>query len=168
MNSLALYELVGQYKSLEHLASAEELPAEFIRDTIDGLTGQIQEKATNVQMFIANLDSAAEAIRVRAREMEARADRLSSRAESLRQYLLLNMQSCGITKIESPWFTLAVRDNPVRVVIDDQSQIPKDYWRQPPVPPPVVDKQAIAAAFKAGEQVPGCHTERSQRLEVKP
>jgi hypothetical protein len=31
----------------------------------------------------------------------------------------------------------------------------------------VPDKKAIAAALKAGEDVPGAHLERGQRLEIK-
>ena len=167
---MKLYQLTEQYRSLEALEASEDLPAEVIRDTLEGLTGQLQEKATNVALFIRNMEVTAEAVEAAASKMKERADRLRTRAQSLTDYLLFNMQASGITKIESPFFTLAVRNNPATVVIDDPTLIPDAYKRTPPPPPPPVpapDKRAIGAAIKAGEVVPGAHTESAQRLEIK-
>ena len=47
-------------------------------------------------------------------------------AKGIRDYLLNNMQACGISKIESPWFVLSVKQNPPAVVIDDEASIPAD------------------------------------------
>lgn len=164
---MKLYELVGQYRALEHLETTDDIPAEVIQDTLEGLTGQLQEKATNVALFIRNLDATADAIDDAAAKMKDRAGVLRRRAESLKEYLLFNMQSSGITKIDSPYFTLSVRTNPPSVVIDNEAEIPEEYKVQPPPPPPRIDKQAIARDIKAGKEVPGCHTEQRQRLEVK-
>jgi hypothetical protein len=165
-----LYELTAQYRALEALESSDDLPPEVIRDTLDGLTGQLQEKATNVALFIRNLESVADAIDEAAATMQARGTRLRARAQSLQQYLLFNMQAAGISKVESPYFELIVKKNPPTVVIDSESLIPAEYMTQPeplPPPPPRPDKKAIAAAFKAGEEVPGCHVEQRERLEIK-
>src|SRR5690606_11523837 len=164
---MKLYELVGQYRALEQLETTDDIPAEVIQDTLEGLTGQLQEKATNVALFIRNLDATADAIDDAAAKMKYRAGVLRRRAESLKEYLLFNMQSSGITKIDSPYFTLSVRTNPPSVVIDNEEEIPEEYKVQPPPPPPRIDKQAIARDIKAGTEVPGCHTEQRQRLEVK-
>lgn len=167
---MKLYELTAQYRSLEALEVSDDLPAEVIRDTLEALGGELQEKATNVALFIRNLESTAEAIDAAADNMRLRGERLRKRAQSLNDYLLLNMQASGITKVESPWFTLAVRNNPPTVVVDMESAVPDAYMTQPPAPPTPPkkpDKTAIARAFKAGEDVPGCHTEQRQRLEIK-
>lgn len=164
---LALYELVGQYKALEALAESEDLPPEVIRDTLEGLTGELREKAVSVAHFVENLVATADAIDGAAELMAQRSKRLRARAEAVREYLLFNMQASGITKIESPYFTLAVRNNPPTVIIDDEAAIPSVFKVQPPAPPPRIDKPAIARAFKDGQPVPGCHTEQRQRLEIK-
>jgi hypothetical protein len=162
-----LYELVGQYRALEALESSEDIPPEVIRDTLEGLEGQLQEKATNVALFIRNLVSTADAIYEAANQMRERADRLKARSDALYDYLLFNMQASGITKIESPYFSLIVKKNPPTVVIDNEADIPEDYKVAPPPPPKRIDKAAIGRAFKAGEAVPGCHIEQRERLEVK-
>lgn len=167
---MKLYELVGQYRALEALESSEDIPPEVIRDTLEGLEGQLQEKATNVALFIRNLVSTADAIYEAANKMRERADRLKARSDALYEYLLFNMQASGISKIESPYFSLIVKKNPPTVVIDNEADIPSDYKVTPPAPPPPpprVDKAEIARAFKAGKVVPGCHVEQRERLEVK-
>lgn len=167
---MKLYELTAQFKSLELLESSEDLPPEVIRDTLEGLEGQLQDKATNVGLFIRNLESVADAIDTAAETMRLRGARLRKRAQSLQDYLLFNMQATGITKIESPYFTLAVKNNPPTVVIDSENLIPAEFMRTlppPPPPEPVPDKAAIARAIKAGVEVPGAHAESRQRLEIK-
>lgn len=170
MSNLALYELVAQHKSLEVLADSGEIPPDVIRDTLEGLEGELRDKAVSVGHFIRNLESTADAIDEAAEQMRERGARLRKRAQSLQDYLLFNMQASGIQKVESPYFNLKVKTNPPTVVIDSESLIPAEYMAQPeplPPPPPRPDKKAIAAAFKAGEEVPGCHVEQRQRLEIE-
>lgn len=164
---MRLYELANQYKSLEALEVSEDLPAELLRDTLEALEGDLQDKCTAVAMFGRNLEAVAESIEAAAAKMTARSKTLRARSESLRAYLQLNMVACGITKIECPYFTLQLKENPPSVVIDHEASIPEKFWRQPEAPPKVVDKKAIASAIKAGEEVPGCHTSNGQRLEIR-
>lgn len=167
---MKLYELTAQYRALEALESSDDLPPEVIRDTLEGLEGQLQEKATNVALFLRNLESTAEAIEAAADKMYERSDRLRKRAASLHSYLLFNMQAAGISKVESAYFTLQLKKNPPTVVIDSENLIPANYMRTPEPPPPpkpVPDKAAIAKAIKAGEEVPGAHSEQYERLEIE-
>lgn len=162
-----LYQLVRYQSQLEALADSGEVPPEQIADTLNALEGDINEKAVNVAAFTRNLDASADAIREAAKAMLTRADRIEKRAESVRQYLLFNMQAAGISRIESPWFTLAVRKNPPAVVVDDESALPPEFIVQPPPPAPRPDKDAIKRALKAGADVPGARLMQSERLEIK-
>jgi hypothetical protein len=162
-----LYELVRYQHELATLAESGDIPAEQIADTLEALEGDLQEKAVNVAAFTRNLDATASAVREAAKAMLARAERIEKRAESIRAYLLFNMQASGITKVESPWFTLAIRKNPPSVVVDDDAQIPPEFIVQPPPPAPRPDKAAIGRALKAGTVVPGCHLFQNERLEIK-
>jgi hypothetical protein len=168
--SARLYELAAQYRQLESLEASEEIPVEVIRDTLDGLEGDIREKCTQVSLFSRNLESVATSIEQAAGKMLARAEVLRKRAASLDAYMLVHMQACGITKIESPWFTISRKANPPAVIVDHEGSIPERFWRQPeqpPLPAKVIDKKAIAAAMKAGEEVPGCHSLSGERIEIK-
>lgn len=168
MSGPALYELVAQHKSLEYLATSEDLPPEVVRDTLDGLEGELRDKAVSVAHFILNLESVADSIDAAIEQMMARKLRLEKRAASLQEYLLFNMIAAGIQKVDSPYFTLTVKKNPPSVVIDSENLIPARFMKDPPPPPPpMVNKAAIAKAIKEGQEVPGAHLEQYQRLEIK-
>ena len=145
MSSVAtpLYELVRYQHQLESLADSGEVPAEQIADTLEALDGEIQDKAIQVAAFTRNLEASAEAIREAGKAMLARADRIEKRAESVRAYLLFQMQAAGISKVECPWFTLAVRKNPPAVAIDDEAGDPAGVHR--------AAASALAAAGSRGD-----------------
>lgn len=166
----ALYQLVEQYRSLEALDASEDLPPDVIRDTLEGLTGELTVKATNVARYILNTEAMAEAIDRASTQMKIRANRMRNRADSIREYLRNNMQGAGITKIEAVQFVLSLKKNPPAVVIDDEAAIPADYKITPePLPPPLPrpDKKLIVKAIKDGFVVPGAHLEQANRLEIK-
>ena len=163
----ALFELVAYRRELEALADSGEIPPEQIADTLAALEGDIESKAIAVAQFARNLEASGAAIREAAKAMLTRADRIEKRAESLRQYLLFQMQAAGITRVECPWFTLAIRRNPPSVVVDDEAAVPQEFRVQPEPPPPRLDRTAIARALKSGADVPGARLVQSERLEVR-
>lgn len=162
-----LYEIVKYKEELEALAESDDIPAETIANTLEAIEGELEEKAVNVAAFTRNLDASAKAIREAAAGMLERAERLERRAESIRAYLLFNMQAAGISKIECPFFKIAVRKNPPAVMIDNSEILPERFLVQPPTPPPRPDKIAIRDALKAGEPVPGAHLMQTERVEIK-
>lgn len=167
--NMTLYALTGQLRELQSLDD-EDIPEQVLRDTLEGLTGDIEIKATNVAKFAANVAILRDAVDGAAKAMKERAARLDRRVNSLHDYIRVNMEACGITKIESPEFTLSVVKNPPAVIVMDEESIPDAYMvTPPPAPPPVPrpDKKAIADAIKAGKDVPGAHLEQSTRLKVK-
>ena len=164
---MKLYELSQQFKALELLESSDDLPVEVIHDTLESLTGDIEEKCKAVACYIRSLEEEAAAIRRAAEAMERRHNRFVDRAESLSKYLQLHMTACGITKISCPYFTLALKKNPPAVIVDDETAIPEQYWVQPEAPPKRIDRKAIAADIKAGQDVPGCRTHSDERLEIR-
>jgi hypothetical protein len=144
-----------------------EMDEQTIADTLEGLQGEIEVKATNVAAFIRNLEVNAEAIKSAEADMAARRKAIENRAKRIRQYLQEQMTRTGTLKIECPHFKVSIRDNPPAVVIDAEGLIPETYMRVVPPPPPVPDKKAIADALKIGTEIPGVHLERGQRLEIK-
>lgn len=162
-----LYELTTQFAELNALAESDDLPDELIADTLEGLQGDLQAKATNVAMLVRNLEAGADAIDEAAKAMQQRANRVRARAERVAAYVLFCMQSAGITKIESPYFVLAVRKNNAAVRIAEGVELPDDYMVQPEPPPPRPDKKKLADALKAGEVIDGVWLEQGERLEIR-
>ena len=168
MSLPALYTVADRYlQDLEKLSDLD-LPEEVVRDTIEGLQGDMQEKCTNVAAFIRNTESLADQIKQAEQAMAARRKALESRADRIRQYLLENMQRTGITKIDSPWFKIALAKNPPSVVVDDEDTLKFAYPEfVKVVTTESLDKAAIKEAIKAGQIVEGAHLVQSERLSIK-
>lgn len=167
MNGLTLYRLADEFQLAAERLADLDLDEQTLSDTLEGLQGALEVKATNVAQFCKNLEATAESIKQAESQMSARRTAIENRAKRIREYLKLNMERTGILKIESPYFKIAIRDNPPAVVIDAASQIPETFMRQPEPPPAVPDKKLIAEALKMGADVPGCHLERGTRIEIK-
>ena len=163
----ALYTLAAEYRSAADALADLELDEQTVADTMESLGGDLQTKAVNVAAFARNLEASAAAIKEAEAAMTARRKSIEALAARLRAYLLDCMQMAGVKSVECPWFKIAQRENPARVVIDAVDLIPANYMRQPPAPPPEPDKTLIGNTIKAGGEVPGAHMERGVRLEIK-
>jgi hypothetical protein len=167
MTALTLYAMAGEFKEAADKLAELDMDEQTIADTLESLSGDLEVKATNTVMLVRNLESAAAQIKEAEKAMAERRKALEKRAERIRQYVMDSMIFAGIQKIECPYFKIALRDNPPAVVVDNAEQIPMAYMADPLPPPPAPDKKLIAQALKDGVDVPGCHLERGQRLEVK-
>lgn len=163
----SLYVIANEYQAMVERLMNSELDAQTIADTIEGASGELELKATNVAMFIRNLESSAEQIKLAEKAMAERRKQLESKADSVKQYLFDNMKRTGVTKIESPYFALTIKKNPPKLVIDDAGKIPSELYIYPPAPDPYPDNATIKAMLTNGQTVEGAHIEQNERLEIK-
>lgn len=161
-----LIEIATQYKADAEALANLDLPDEVVADTLTGMAGGLQEKATNVAAVALSLEGVAEQIKAAEERMSLRRKALENRARKLRTYLLTCMQLAEVKKIETPELRISVRKGPPSVVVDDAADVPAQYWRIPDPPPAAIDKDAIKTAIRAGEAVPGVHLEQSERIHI--
>lgn len=167
MNKLTLYSLSANYlQALDFLTDPEaDLPAEAVKDTLEALAGELEDKAVNVVKFLRNMEAMAEAIKVAEADMAKRRKALESRAQWMKDYLKGNMEHTGISKIECPYFKLSIQNNPAAVHIFDEGAIPAQFKEQ--VITWKIDKTAIKKAILAGESVAGASLVNGTRLVIK-
>lgn len=166
-----LYEIAADYRDiiglLENTDPADADGMEAVANAIAQVGDEFNAKAVALVHYGANLGGDAAAIDAEIARLTARKKSITSRTDWMNRYLLENMQRCGITEIKHPAFTIRLRDNPESVVIADESAIPAEFMKVPPPPKASPDKTAIKTAIKDGKDVPGCHLERKQRVEIK-
>lgn len=165
--SNSLYALSDEYLQAAKVLSDLDMDEQTVADTLEGLAGALEVKATNVAMFAKNLEATAEAIKQAEADMAARRKAIENRAARVRAYLKSNMERTGLTEISCPHFKIAIRKNPPSVSIVAEELIPAEFKKQLPPPPPTVDKKAIADALKAGQDVPGARLEQGTRVDIK-
>lgn len=153
-----LYTITEQFKELAALAeTADEDLAVALRDTMEGIEGEFQEKGKAIAMITLNIDGDLEAIQSQIDRLTERKRIINNRKESLKEYLRSNMDAAGITKITHALFTITCGKGKPIVVIDDEKAIPDDFVNVKVTSAP--DKAAIAKALKDGQEVPGAHSE---------
>jgi hypothetical protein len=195
--NVTLYQLAADFREAASKLGDLDLPDDVVADTLEGMSGELETKATNVAAFARDLEATAASIKEAEAQMKARREAIERRAARLRHYLLHNMQVAGIKQIECPWFKLSVRDNPPAVEVFDQAQVPEHYmktalsaeitdafevvpedhmgidWLTVSGPREAfnltssANKAAIKAAIQAGEEIAGCKLTRGHRLEIR-
>jgi hypothetical protein len=166
----SLFNLTGQYLELAHKLADADFDAATIADTIEasGLTDSIAEKCQAIEYVARGAESHNAMIDAEIDRLQTLKAHRVKTAQGLRDYIKRSMEALEIERIECPLFQISIRKNPPSVDLYDPLSLPEKYMVLP-APKPVVamvDKKAIAAAIKAGEDVPGARLSQSTRLAI--
>jgi hypothetical protein len=157
------FELAAQYRHLAELLAERHDDPQVVADTLESLSGPLDEQLENLAKMVRNLEAADSGVQATIAGLEARHQSLQRAAENGRRLILDLMRGTGRERVTTALFELAVRRNPPHVVVDSEQALPPAFLvARDPVP----DKRAIAAALKAGMTVPGVHTEQGTRLDI--
>jgi len=99
------------------------------------------------------------------KNMEQRFTRVMKKITALKDYLKTNLEQCNIKEVKSPYFDIKIRTNPPSVIIEDESMIPLQYFREKLMR--TLDKSTIAQELKNNIMIPGVHLQRQTRLEIR-
>lgn len=164
----ALFNLTSQYLELAHKLYDGDFDAQTIADTIEasGITDEISVKAQGIEMVARETVQSIPAIDAEIDRLKALKAHREHVAEGLRRYLLSNMQSMQIERIDCPLFTFSIRKKPPTVDVFDEDMLPAEFMKAPEPKPPAPDKKALAAAIKAGREIAGARIVQGVRLAV--
>lgn len=123
---MKLYELTEDYqKALTELSEIEGLSDQCIADTLEGLKGELVDKAKNVAAYFQNLDSNAKELKAAEDRIKKRRVAMEKQSAGLKDYLRFNMEQSDITVIECPEFKVTL-GKPSKVCnILDPDKVPK-------------------------------------------
>lgn len=155
-----LYDISESLRELSSIEVDGEDMAIAIRDTMQAVQGEFDEKAKAVASVILNMDSDAEAVQSEIDRLTARKKVILNRQEGIKAYLRDNMESCGISKISHPLFTITLAKGREVAVIDNPEAIPDELMYVKTEMRP--EKAEILRLLKEGKEVPGARIERSQ------
>lgn len=155
-----LRELSKELVEVRDLALDPDVPAEAIKDTLDGMEGMFNDKAVSVVHVLLNADADIAALDSELTRLSTRKKHIQNAQDRLKEYLRLNMEAAGITKITSPLFTITLAAGRDVACVSDESVLPDEYVRVKTTIAP--DKIAILAALKSGSDIPGAHIEKSK------
>ena len=160
-----LFDLTGKWLELYDMADDPDMDADMWFDTIEGLEGEIEDKADGYAKVITQLNADATAIKAEEDRLYRRRTTIENRIKNMKSRLQEMMEITGKKKIKTELFSFGIQKNPVSVVIDDETMIPGDFL----IPQaPKIDKMAIKDALKAGVDMTGiAHLEQTQSLRIR-
>lgn len=164
---MTLYELTEDYMNLLAIAEDPDIDEQAFMDTLEGIEGELEDKADNYAKVIRSLEADAAACDAEAKRLRAKKQTIENNVKRMKSALQYAMQTTGKVKFKTPLFSFGIRKNPASVVIDavNVRDFPEEFIIESE---PVLDKKALKDALKAGEDLTGlCHLEQTESLSIR-
>ena len=91
----SLYELKEEYLKLFDMIDSGEYSEDTLKDTLEAIGAEFEEKADNIACFIKTLNADSDAIKAEADSLTERARAKKAKADRLKQYLFENLVAAG-------------------------------------------------------------------------
>lgn len=140
---MTLYEITDQYKQLVEMA--EEVDPDVLADTLEGIEGELEEKAENYAKVIRTLEVDLQGIKGEVDRLTKRKKMIENNIDRIKRSLQEAMISVEKRKFKTQLFNFSIRKNPPSVRIIEGEVIPNDFWKQPS---PVLDKESLKSYLK--------------------
>lgn len=159
-----MYELTTDYMTVLSMATDGETPPDAIADTLEAIGGEIEIKAESSAVIMQELNAEADKLDAEIKRLTARKEVLKNNADAIKQRVYNAMKSTKKEKFKTTLFSFSIRKNPPKLVIDDETKIPKKYF----IPQPAkIDNAAIKAELTAGKKCKYAHIEQGESLTIK-
>lgn len=155
---MKLYEISKSYEALLTAIENEEIPEEAVKDTLDAVQGEFEEKADNIACIIKSLKAEEAALKAEEAALKRRRTAKANAVERLTQYLFDNMETMGGGKIETARNVLSIRKNPQSLAIANEEKlidwlVANKMASMVLFPDPAIDKKSLKDYIKAHEDV---------------
>lgn len=132
--------------------AGEDLDEQTIRDTLESLEGELEEKLKGYAAVIKNIESDIEGMKAAERNIQARRKFAERQVEKLKGVVDDTMKFHQIDKIPAPEFVIGYRKCPPSLEVVDEDSVPEAYW----IPQdPKLDRATALELLKEGEELPG-------------
>lgn len=160
-----LYELTGQFLELSELLDQGEYDEDLIRDTLEGVEFDLEEKAEGYAKIIRNYESDIEGMKNEEKRIRERRKALENSVRRLKDNLQAAMVQTGKTKFKKGIFSFAIQKNGGKLpVIIDAKELPKEFVITIEKP----DMDALAEYIKENPENELAHFgERGESLRIR-
>ena len=159
-----LYELTNDYMNLLELAEDPDIDEQAFMDTLEGIDGALEDKAEGYAKVIRTLEGDAAACDAESKRLRNKKQTIENNIKRMKTALQYAMETTGKTKFKTALFSFGIQKNGYSVSILDESKIPDKYL----IPQePQVDKRAIVADLKGGEQYSWAELVQTKSLRIR-
>ena len=159
-----LYQLSEEYQELLSMALDPDIDEEALADTLEGIEGEIEDKAEGYAKVMRNLEADASAIKAEIARLTERKKHIEANVDRMKRSLEAAMRLTGKTKFKTSLFSFNIAKNPASLKIDMPDRVPDEFL----IPQePKVDSAAIKKELKEGVVYDWCHLEQSESLRIR-
>ena len=159
-----MYELTADYLAVLAMATDGETPPDAISDTLEAIGGEIEIKAENSAVIMQELNAEADKLDAEIKRLTARKEALKNNVDAIKQRVYNAMKSTKKEKFKTTLFSFSIKKNPPKLVIDDETKIPKKHL----IPQPAkIDNATLKADLNAGKKCRYAHLEQGESLIIK-
>ncbi|MFS0560101.1 siphovirus Gp157 family protein [Terribacillus sp. 179-K 1B1 HS] len=160
---MSLYQLADNYATIQRMIE-EGADPEALADTLESIDEALEDKVENIYYVLRNIEGDINAIKAEEHRLAEKRRAAEKNQQSLKDYLKQSMERTGKTKIKRPTFTVGIQKNPPSVDIENPELVPKHFFI---AQDPKLDKKAIIAQIKAGEEVPGAVIKQTESIRIR-
>jgi hypothetical protein len=168
---MELYKISNLYLECAGKAEDCEVPEEYIKDTLESITGDFDQKVDNIACLVKNLKAQSMAIKEEIKSLRGRANQKDKTIDSLLEYLKTNMILLEKHAVETPRNKITIKKNPQSVEIQNEEEFVTWAYEEYPdlldFLPPTPNKKHIKEALKNGENIPYAQLVSKERIEIK-
>lgn len=158
-----LYELTEEYRQLLDMMEDDSVDPEVLKDTLEGVDGELEIKAENCAKVMAELCGKVDLIDREIERLKGKKDVLNNNIKRIKQQIEKSMIDTGKRKFKTDLFSFGIQKNPPAVVIDQEDQIPEEYWV---AQEPKLNRTAIKQWLKENE-ADWAHLTQTESLRIR-
>lgn len=160
----SLYDLGQNYEAVLNMIYDEDIDEQMILDTLEGIEGEIEDKADGYAKIIRELETKKEARKVEAKRLTDSAKVFENRVNNLKKNLFNTMKQTGKTKFSTNLFSFNIVTNGGKQSLTIDGDVPEEYTKTKIEN----DTEKIRQALENGEDLPFAHLEpRGESLRIK-
>lgn len=164
---MTLYELTQEMLDLLAIAEDEEVDAQVLKDTLEGLEGEIDDKVEKYCMVIKSLQNDAEMLKKEEERLNAKRKVIENNITRMKDTIEMVLRALGKTKAGGKIFTASIQKNGGKapmVVTALPEELPEEYRKVKYE----ADGEAIRKALEEGKELGwACLMERGESLRIK-
>ena len=161
---MKLYEITEDFERLREMARDPDVDPEAIRDTMEAIEADFEDKADGYAKVIRMLETDEDGLDAEIKRLQARKSAVSGNKGRIKDALERAMRQTGKTKFKTLLFSFGIQKNPPSVAILKEDSVPIDYLV---VPDPQPDKKRILAELKAGAKFDWAELRQTEALRIR-
>lgn len=158
-----LYNLNQAWQEVTSMLYQDDIDEQMIFDTLEGIDGEIEDKADNYAYIIAEILNDADACKAEKDRLEKRQKFLENKAKNLKKNLMEVMKDTGKTNFKTQLHTFRIQKNGGKRALTIDGDVPQEYTKT------VIenDTDKIRQALEEGKELSFAHLEpQSESLRI--